>query len=74
MTTTAQQVLTEALELSPVDRAELIERLFQSFDPADPRSVDTAWANEIESRFEAYDKGCMDASPAADVMNRINCR
>ncbi len=71
MTITAQQILKDALGLSPVDRAELIERLFQSFDNSTDSSVDTAWADEVESRFGAYDGGKIAASPAEDVLARI---
>ena len=74
MTATAAQVLKEALGLSPVDRAELIQRLFQSFDPSAGRRVDAVGSEEIESRLDAYDKGKMTACPAEDVLARINRR
>lgn len=74
MTATAEQVLKQALGLPPVDRAELIERLFQSFDPSADRRVDAAWAEEVESRIDAYTDGKIAASPAEDVMARINRR
>ena len=71
MTATAQQIFKEALELSPVDRAELIERLFRSFDSSGDRSVDAAWAREVEARFDALDAGKIASSPADEVMARI---
>ena len=71
MTTTAEHILEQALRLPPVDRAELIGRLFQSFDDD---GVDSAWADEIESRIDAYDAGQLTASPAEDVLERINRR
>jgi len=74
MTVTAEQVLKSALVLSPVDRAGLIERLFHSFDSADDRGTDAAWAEEIESRIDAYDAGRIEASSAEDVLARINRR
>jgi putative addiction module component (TIGR02574 family) len=57
--------------LSPIDRAELIERLFLSFDKTADLSVDEAWKTEIESRIDAYDSGKISASPASEVFNRI---
>lgn len=72
MTAVAEKVLQDALGLPPVDRAELIERLFKSFDSSDEASVDSAWAVEVESRLDAYDQDEMGASPAADVLSRIN--
>lgn len=74
MTATAEQVLKQALGLPPVDRAELIERLFQSFDQAADRRVDAAWSEEMESRIDAYDQGKVAAASAEDVMARINRR
>lgn len=74
MTATAEQVLKQALGLPPVDRAELIERLFQSFDPSADRRVDAAWSEEIESRIDACADGKITASPAEEVMARINRR
>ena len=74
MTATATQILKDALALAPVDRAEMIEKLFLSFDASGDRRVDSAWAEEIESRIDAYDQGKMTASSAEDVLARINRR
>ncbi len=74
MTAVAERVFKDALELLPVERAELIEKLFQSFDDAASNKVDAAWAEEVESRLEAYDRGKIKASSAADVFARINQR
>ena len=74
MTTSAEQILKDALELAPLDRAEMIERLFLSFDSSGDRRVDAAWSEEIESRIDAYDQGKIAASRAEDVLARINRR
>jgi putative addiction module component (TIGR02574 family) len=74
MTTTVEKVLNDALALPPVERAELIQRLFRSFDDSEGGHINTAWAKEIESRIEAYDKGLLTASPAENVLARINQR
>jgi putative addiction module component (TIGR02574 family) len=74
MTAATAQILREALGLPPADRAELIERLFQSFDPAADRRVDAAWSAEVEARIDAYDGGAITASTAEDVLARINRR
>ena len=71
MTGTTKKVLDDALRLPPVDRAELIQRLFQSFDEFDTE-VDEKWAEEVESRLDAYDKGELRASSADEVMERMN--
>lgn len=74
MTAIAEHVLKDALNLSPVERAELIERLFQSFDRSMNHSIDTVWKTEIESRIDAYDNGRIKASPVEEVISRINQR
>jgi putative addiction module component (TIGR02574 family) len=74
MTAITERVLNDALSLPPIERAELIQRLFQSFDDSKDNRIDTAWTEEVESRVEAYDKGLLTASPAEDVLARINRR
>ena len=63
MTAIAEHVLKDALNLSPIERAELIERLFQSFDCSMDHHIDSAWKTEVESRINAYDRGEIEASP-----------
>jgi putative addiction module component (TIGR02574 family) len=72
MTAVAEKIMRTALELPPVDRAELIERLFISFDPSPNSAVDEAWAAEVESRIDAFDAGKINASSADEVFKRIS--
>lgn len=72
MTTATQQVLHEALNLTPIEKAELIDELFRSLDPRGDSSVDTAWAEEVESRIAAYDAGKLTADSGEAVLARIN--
>ena len=74
MTVIAEKVLLEALGLSPVERAEIIERLFQSFDASSNRPEDAVWALEVESRITAYEEGKLSASSSEEVFARINRR
>jgi len=74
MTMETQKILEQALHLNPVDRAELIEELFRSFDKARNDKVDARWAEEAESRIDAYDTGKINADSAAAVFERINKR
>ena len=74
MTAAAQHILKEALELSPVERADLIKHLFRSFDSSTDDRIDVSWAGEIESRFDAHKEGKISASPADEVFARINKR
>lgn len=47
----------QALALSPVERAGLIEDLLASFDAPSRASIDAAWAKEAEARVDAYHRG-----------------
>lgn len=68
MTMEAQAILGKALQLDAVERAELIEAIFRSFDKTGNRRVDTLWAEEGESRIDAFDTGKMPADNAAAVL------
>ena len=57
MTNTATTLLEQALSLPEHDRAELAARLLESLDDDDRESVDAAWAQEIDRRCDALDKG-----------------
>ena len=71
MSANSEQILQEALALSPQDRAEVLERLLASFQtPPDP-SFDHLWAKEAEDRLDAYDRGELSAVPADEVLARI---
>ncbi len=74
MTIVADRIFKDALALLPVERAELIEKLFQSFDRSVSSKIDAAWAEEVESRIDAYEYGEIKASSAEDVFARINQR
>lgn len=74
MTTVTEAVFKQALTLSPVERAELIEKLFKSFDKAPDAKVDTLWAEESEARIDAYDAGQIAADSAKAVFGRISKR
>jgi putative addiction module component (TIGR02574 family) len=71
MTQTAKAILKRALALDPVNRAELIEALFRSFDRQHQARNDAAWAAEAESRLDAYAAGKVRADKAETVFARI---
>ena len=71
MSASSEQILQQALGLSPEDRAEIVERLLASFQtPPDPL-LDELWAREAEDRLDAYDRGELGAVPAEEVFARI---
>ena len=68
------QLLEEALKLPPEERAELIERLASSLDPADRKRIDELWGLECEARLDALDAGRLSSAPAARVFDEIDRR
>ena len=74
MTTDAKAVTQQALGLDAVERAELIEALFRSFDKTGDSRTAALWAKEAESRIEAYEAGKIPADSAAAVLQRISKR
>ncbi|HEY5839702.1 MAG TPA: addiction module protein [Pyrinomonadaceae bacterium] len=71
MSSNAEKILQEALNLPPQDRAEVLERLLATFqEPPDPE-VDKLWAQEAEDRIDAYDRGEIGSVSAEDVFARI---
>ena len=71
MSTNAEKILQEALNLPTQDRAEVLERLLATFqEPPDPE-IDRLWAREAEERIEAHDRGELGSISAEDVFARI---
>ncbi|MDI6815890.1 MAG: addiction module protein [Actinomycetota bacterium] len=66
-----KQILAEALKLPPTERAELVENLLSSFEFESRKSIDALWAQEVEDRIDAFDRGEMTAKPASDVFADI---
>ncbi len=71
MTDQHRRILTEAMALPPMDRAELVEQLLASFDFPARAEIDAAWSTEAEDRLRAYERGDMEAVPAEVVFRRI---
>lgn len=67
-----EKVLSEALSLSPIDRAELIERVYSSFDFSSKEEIDEKWAIEAESRIKAFEEGKIQRVSVDDVFAGIN--
>jgi putative addiction module component (TIGR02574 family) len=71
MTDQSRRILSEAMALPPMDRAELVEQLLASFDFPARAEIDAAWSTEAEKRLRAYERGDMEALPAEEVFRRI---
>jgi putative addiction module component (TIGR02574 family) len=65
------KVLKEAKKLPPIERAELIEGLLDSFKMERRKEIDAAWAKEAESRIDAYNAGMIEDIPVSKVFEEI---
>ena len=63
------EILKDALDLKPAEKAELIDKLLSSLDHPD-KEIDALWANEAEARIEAYDQGKMKALTLKEVLEK----
>jgi len=57
MNSTAEQVMTEALGLSPSLRAFVAERLIESLDIPDAAPLSAKWKEEVRGRCAELDRG-----------------
>ena len=57
MSERAESVISQALSLSPTERAELIERLYESMRSEHEKDVEQAWAQESERRIDRLQSG-----------------
>jgi len=66
-----EEILARALELSPMERAELVENLLSSFELPERKTIDALWAREAESRIDAFERGETTATSAKEVFEKI---
>lgn len=71
MTYQTQQILKKALDLPPIERAELVEKVFDSFNGSQKNNFDRLWAREAELRIDAFEKGKLKAVSAKKVFQKI---
>ncbi len=71
MTYQTQQILKKILVLPPIERAELIEKVFGSFDDSRKNNFDRLWAKEAESRIDAFEKGKLKTVSAKKIFQKI---
>jgi putative addiction module component (TIGR02574 family) len=63
------EILKEALALKPEQKAELIDKLLSSLDMPD-KEMDELWAEEAESRIDAYERGKIRAVGLEKVLEK----
>jgi putative addiction module component (TIGR02574 family) len=62
---------SEALKLPPWERAQIIDTLWRSLDPAEQSSIDHAWLAESRDRLKAYREGHLNALGGEQTLHDI---
>ena len=57
--------------MPPRSRAKLAEKLLESLDHPKQREVDRLWAEEVENRIDAYEKGYVKTIPGRQGFRRM---
>ncbi|WP_089729130.1 addiction module protein [Candidatus Thiosymbion oneisti] len=70
MTNSVRQMLQQAMQLSVLDRAALVEGLIASLDKPD-NMLDILWLKEAEDRMHAYRAGKLAAVDADEVFAEL---
>jgi putative addiction module component (TIGR02574 family) len=80
LSTTWEQLLERALQLSPDERGKIAQALYESVaaeeddEDEDPAEVEAAWAEEIKQRIEEIRNGTVETIPAEEVMAEMRAR
>ncbi|MEI9866615.1 MAG: addiction module protein [Limisphaerales bacterium] len=61
----------EVLKLSAVEKAQIIDALWQSLDPAEQKSIDCAWLAESQDRLKAFRAGEIKALDGESALQSI---
>jgi putative addiction module component (TIGR02574 family) len=61
----------EIVQLSPTERAMLIDLLWESLDEARIGEIEAKWASESEARIDAYERGELSAVDGPFAMESI---
>jgi putative addiction module component (TIGR02574 family) len=65
----SKEILKKALNLTPTEKAELIDKLLTSLDKPD-KELDDLWAGEAEDRIDAYEQGKIKALSIQEVLEK----
>ena len=64
-----EQILNEISPLTPLDKLQLIDKILASLNQPSS-AIDEIWANEAESRVDAYDRGLVSVVNEDDVFGK----
>lgn len=66
-----QEILNKAVNLPPIERAELLESIIESFDVEQDEEIKKAWADEAERRVALHKKDPSGSLLEEDVYDMI---
>lgn len=66
------ELFKEAVNLSPMEKAQLVEIILSSFNFQARKKIDAAWESELEDRLKALKNGEMEKISIEDVFSSIN--
>jgi putative addiction module component (TIGR02574 family) len=66
---TPEDILKEAISLRPLDQAKLVDQLIAVLDTPDTE-LDKLWADEAESRLDAFKRGKLKSIALEDVLSK----
>ena len=69
MTRTAEALSAQAVQLTPAERMEVVERILDSLDQPDT-TIDSLWAKEADDRLAAYRRGEIKALALSEVIEK----
>lgn len=72
MAISKEELLKKAIQLSPVDRAQLVEAILSTFSFKDRKEIDEAWALEIDDRIHAYEKGLIEKISYEEIFSSLS--
>ncbi len=71
MSTIVDNVLAQALQMPPKERATIAERLLASLDTVADEEVEKAWQQEVQRRLAEIDNGEVVCLPWEQVLQRL---
>jgi len=71
---TFEEILSDALSLSPGERAMLADHLLARLDGPDQKRIDALWAEEAERRLREIDEGKVQLIDGELVMEKLRSR
>jgi putative addiction module component (TIGR02574 family) len=61
-----QDMIKEALSLSPKEKSQIIEALLLSLDEPDAK-IEEVWSQEVDRRLDSIEKGSTKTVPYTDI-------